>query len=82
MKVIAIYQRADANPFLESECNYKRVTGGITPNRYKYEDRISRNTVHRIPDSETDRRNRLVMVVGNCPDMGFVRALVWDYRPD
>lgn len=29
MKVTAIYQRADANPFLESECNYKRVTGRI-----------------------------------------------------
>lgn len=29
MKVTAIYQRIDANPFLESECNYKRVTGRI-----------------------------------------------------
>ena len=29
MKVTAIYQRADANPFLEGECNYKRVTGRI-----------------------------------------------------
>lgn len=29
MKVTAIYQLADANPFLESECNYKRVTGRI-----------------------------------------------------
>lgn len=36
MKVTAIYQRIDANPFLESECNYKRVTGRI-PEEYTQE---------------------------------------------